>query len=381
MAEQNQQLIKELQDSCASTLAGLKRPRTAPSSSSPPSLADIRNDTLALLQLVSKEVTNLSLALKPPVAQEAVKGTVEKLVDLAGKIKFAGEQLPVEGVLVKRISWTLQESLESLIHILSTASSALLAASSPTSTAAEKKKTRDSLLIATKSFWTFVERADKLPRDELEATRGSWKDVLGLLDDCLEEMKEMGEQDDEEEEGSDPAVRDTEDGEEEEDEDGDEDDFGASRSYNHKERARVSATHHLLRLTRLLINRLFTRTSPSSLSTLSTSFPSLAASLSAPAFLSSAQRLIQQLSALGDDVAAALEPPQRDLAETVEELCEVADELADEVERAVEASQANEAQPGEGGKEKAEEAGKGEKDWLAMWRKQRDDARAKLAEI
>ncbi|GAA5917965.1 hypothetical protein JCM6882_001067 [Rhodosporidiobolus microsporus] len=385
MAEENKQLLSTLITTCASTLAGLKRPRTASSSSSPasseppPSLADIRNDTLALLHLVSKEVTNLSLALKPPVAQEAVKSTLDKLVDLVAKLRFAGEQLPVEGVLTKRISWTAQESLESLSHLLSAALASLTSSSSsPPAPAAAQKKSRDALLVATKSFWSFVERAERMPRDELEATRGSWKDVLGMLDDCLEEMKEMGEGEDEEGEGE------GEEGEAEEEPEGededDDDDFSSSssRPFTAEHRARITATYLLLRLTRLLINCLFTRTSPSSLSTFSSTSPSLAASFSAPAFLSSAQRLVQRLSALGDDVAAALEPPQRDLGETVEELCEVADELAGEIEAAVGVA-AEKGKEGEG--EKGEEARKAEREWLAMWRKQRDDARAKLDAI
>jgi hypothetical protein len=108
--ESNIALIDSLFTSATSSLSQLKKPSSSTSSSStdstpPPPLQDIRNDVQQLLQLLSKEITALSLALKPPTAHDALKQTLDKVVGLEAKLKFAGEQLPVggDGVLAKRI--------------------------------------------------------------------------------------------------------------------------------------------------------------------------------------------------------------------------------------------------------------------------------------
>lgn len=105
--ETNSALIATLTVSATTSLALLKKP--SPPSSSPssllPSLADIRNDVLSLLQLTAKEITALSLALKPPASHDALEQTLAKVQQLEAKLRFAGEQLPdlTQGVLAKRI--------------------------------------------------------------------------------------------------------------------------------------------------------------------------------------------------------------------------------------------------------------------------------------
>jgi hypothetical protein len=264
-------------------------------------------------------------------------------------------------------SWLLLDSFESLLSFLTSSLSVLSlpssASSSKTPSPADKKA-RDSLLSSAKAFWAVSERAEKLPRDEVEATRGSWKDVLGMLGDCLEEMKEMGDAADKGGANED---------EEEEEGERDEDDFsgGGGAAFTKEERERVNATYLLLRLTRLLINRLFTKTAPSSSSASSSSSTPIPG-FSTPLFLSTAQRAIQRLSALGDDVAASLEPPQSELGEAVEELCEVADELAEAIGGAVKEGEEGEA---------VEEEKRKEREWVKVWRTQRDQARQKLEAI
>ncbi|BGP11652.1 hypothetical protein JCM10049v2_007562 [Rhodotorula toruloides] len=341
------ELIRVLDESCTATLASLKRPNREPAalssaeSSSPPSLSDIRNDVLAHLQAISKEVTAISLALRPPVSQDALKGTLEKLVGVVGKLVYAAELLPRDGTLAKRINWTVQESLEAFQHFLSSISSTLTAPSS------SAKAARDELLRSAKTVWSVIDNAQGLPKDELEAERLGWKDVLGLLDDCLEEMKEMGEAEDAGAEGD----------EEEEEEEDDDEDFG-STPLTPAQRERITAAHLLLRLTRLLVNRLFTKTAP----------PSPSPAFTDPSFLASAHTLVSRVSEMGDDLAVALEPPQDELKEAVEDVLSVGEELAKCIEEAVD-------------ERGSEEVKKAETEWLGVWRKQRDTAKAKLDAI
>ncbi|GAA5997687.1 uncharacterized protein JCM10292_001026 [Rhodotorula paludigena] len=354
--EQVLQLVSTVEEAAATALASLKQPRPLPtsppssspstSSSAPPPLADVRSDFVAHLQTLNKEVTAISLALKPPVSLDAVKGTLDKLVPILDKLRFVFDCLPRDGsVLAKKITWSAQECIEAFQSYLASTASTL---SAPPASA---KKERDSQLIATKAVWAVVEKAAALPQDELDAERASWRDTLQLLDDCLDEIKELSQ---EVEQGAEEPGEE----EEDEDEDEDEDDFGSSRPLSAPERERATAAHLLLRLSRLLVNRLLTRTAP----------PSPPAALVAPAFLASAHPLISRLSALADDLAAALEPPQDELGEVADELGGVADELAAVIEKAV-----------NGADDEAVTAA--EKQWLAMWRKQRDTARAKLEAI
>lgn len=171
-----------------------------------------------------------------------------------------------------------------------------------------------------------------------------------MLDDCLEEMKDLeesiegGDDDKKEEEEEDtPAAE----GRTEQD---------ASARPASRQRQRVNATRHLLRLGRLLVHRLVTKTATSS--------PAFADS----AFLSQTRNLTSRMSALGDDLALELEPPQEGLVEAVDDLCQVEDELADLLEAAVTARGSDELRASEG-------------EWMATWRKQRTGVRSKLDAI
>lgn len=145
--------------------------------------------------------------------------------------------------------------------------------------------------------------------------------------------------------------------EEEEGEDDDDDDFG-STPLTPAQRGRITAAHLLLRLTRLLVNRLFTKTAP----------PNPSPAFTDPSFLASTHTLVSRVSEMGDDLAAALEPPQDELKEAVEEVLSVGEELAKCIEEAVD-------------ERGSEEVKKAETEWLGVWRKQRDTAKAKLDAI
>ncbi|EGU10870.1 Proteophosphoglycan 5 [Rhodotorula toruloides ATCC 204091] len=184
------ELIRVLDESCTATLASLKRPTREPAalssaeSSSPPSLSDIRNDVLAHLQAISKEVTAISLALRPPVSQDALKGTLEKLVGVVGKLVYAAELLPRDGTLAKRMNWTVQESLEAFQHFLSSISSTLAAPSS------SAKSARDELLRSAKTVWSVVDKAQEMG-DDLAAALEPPQDELK---EAVEEVLSVGEE-------------------------------------------------------------------------------------------------------------------------------------------------------------------------------------------
>lgn len=170
--------------------------------------------------------------------------------------------------------------------------------------------------------------------------RKSWESTLGMVDDCLEEVKEMEES----------SVEDDDEDDEEDSED-DEDDFRASHPLSTTQRARVASAYILLRLGRLLLNRLINSTSPTLTPSPSQS-PSLT-SFSNPSFLLSAQSLVSRLSATSDDFAASLEPPQDDVEEVVVEFVSVVKELSELIE---------------GGAKEMEEK------WQGMWRTQLEKA-------
>lgn len=362
---------------CSTSLSALSSPAPAASASTaaPPALTDIRNDLVSLLSLLGKEATALSLAFKPPISADAVEGTLEKLQALLVKLEFCLVSCaPRTGPLVKELryvvvslqcsgassltslllasfrpasfstpaslthSWIGAEAFESFQRLLE---STLTYHLSPTSSS-KTKDLRQQALNATGAVWEVVERGQGISVDELQAARKEWGGVLGLLDDCLEEVKEMLESGAEEEE--DP---------EEEEEDEDEDDFRTSHPLGAEELERVKAAHLLLRLGRLLLNRLINSTaSPSA---------SLPGS-SDPTFLPSAQGAVTRLSATADDFAASLEPPQEDMQDMVQEWVEVVKKLAEVVEKAA----------GEGSE------GEGERKWCKVWREQFEVAERKL---
>ncbi|GAA5886459.1 hypothetical protein JCM5296_001914 [Sporobolomyces johnsonii] len=368
------QALAPLQARITSILALLRAPQPSSSSSPaststppPPPIAAVRSDLIALLGLLSKESTNLTLALKPPVSGAAVLGTVDKVREALDKVGFLAEQCPREaGALAKQINWTTQESLESLSHLLSAAAQAL---SAPPASA---NSTREGVLRAAKAFWAACDRAAKeLPADELEAVRRGWRDTLGLLDDCLDEVAELaaggGDDDDEED-------------------DDDEDDDGLTTpsprpALTSQELARIDAARLLLRLSRLLLNRLLTTTTTTPSPPPPSPSPSSAnpAGLTTPAFLATSRPLVSQLSALADDLALALLPPQDGTAleEVSRALCGATDRLAGAMEEAA-ASSSDEREPtGEDERERERER---EGEWFKMWRVQRDAARKRLDE-
>lgn len=208
------------------------------------------------------------------------------------------------------------------------------------------KEMRDINLRLTGQVWEKAEQAKGMSGSELEACRKGWKSILGLVDDCLEEVKEMelskaGGEDDEEEE--------------DEDED-DEDDFRTSNPLSDVERERVGASYMLLRLGRLLLQRLITSTTP-----LDVDSP-----YALPSFLTTSQRLVKQLSASADDFSGELEPPQSDVQIQADEFVEGAEELSKAIEEVVGA---------------VEGTGSAEEKWQQMWREQISKARAKLRSI
>jgi hypothetical protein len=180
-----------------------------------------------------------------------------------------------------------------------------------------------------------------------------------MLDDCLEELKDLEETVDagSAAEGADDAPTGAPAADAVPESKGD-DGTAASPAppAMSKERQRISATRHLLRLGRLLVHRLVTRSTSTS-----TTFED-------PAFLDTIRQPISRLTALGDDIALELEPPQEGLSEIVEELCRVEDSIATELERAVESRGTPELKTSES-------------EWMKTWRKQRSGVRAKLDAI
>ncbi|GAA5982553.1 hypothetical protein JCM10908_006697 [Rhodotorula pacifica] len=350
------ELLAALTASTASAIANAKRPRTVDASSQAnplPTLTDIRNDLAVHAGSLAKEVTALTLALKPPVTVDAVAAGLEKLSAIIAKLAYVVELLVGNGALAKRLSWYTLDLLEAFQKFLPPATRAL---------EADAATSRDDVLRAAKTVWTVVDRSGTLPQNELEAERQSWRDAISMLDDCLEELKDLEETVDADEPQED-AGRDE-----------DVADPGAipGRRGNEaspaaagpeaaaapvsKERQRISAARHLLRLGRLLIHRLVTKSASAS-----TTFED-------PSFLAAVRVPVSRLCALGDDIALELEPPQDGLLDVVDELCKVEDLLADELERVVAGRSTVDLQTSEA-------------EWMQTWRKQRGGVRAKLDAI
>lgn len=203
----------------------------------------------------------------------------------------------------------------------------------------KEKEIRQGSLNLTGAVWDVVERSKTISENELQATRKEWQGVLGMVDDCLEEVKEMEESGDA-------------DAEEEDEEDEDEDDFRTSNPLSPTEKQRVSAAHFLLRLGRLLLNRLINSTAP----------PSPLPSFSSPTFLTQSSAVVKALSAASDDFALSLEPPQEDVEEVVKEFVAAVEELAETFEGAVKGNEAEEK-------------------WLKVWRSQLLTAADKLEKV
>ncbi|KAL8280792.1 hypothetical protein RQP46_006796 [Phenoliferia psychrophenolica] len=334
--------IKASSELCSSILSDLAAPPTptdAPPATTPaPSLADVRNDFVELTTFLGKEATALSLAFKPPISLAAVRGTLEKINALLLKLRFCLKCAPSSGALAKELNWTAQETVEAVQRLLDGSLAAYEAEGK------QAKELREVNLRLTAQVWEKAEHAKQLSEDELQATRRQWQNVLGLLDDCLEEVKEMedsspAEEKDEEEDAEEGGDSDSDDGS---------DDFRSSHPLSDSERARVTAAHMLLRIGRLLLQRLITSTAPK----LSAAAPGYGAST----FLATSSRLVQSLSAAADDLAEGLEPPQTDAGELAEAFGAIGKELSVAIEEAVEGADVKESE------------GK----WQAMWRIQVD---------
>lgn len=384
--------FRALSASTHNAVATAKRPRTSQVDAPHPAplLIDIRNDVVVLAGSLAKEVTALTLALKPPVSVDAVTAELDKLRGIISKLSYVVELLPAVGALPKRLrcvcplpqsvpvtpcrglrvvrwlgrtvlmtggnscSWYILDLLEAFQQFLPHATSAL-----DSGTAGS----RNDILRAAKTLWTVVDRSEALPKTELEAERQGWRDAITMLDDCLEELKDLEETVDAEgvpEGAADAAhpgavaarsrqARSRGEG-------GDVPATSQSTPTPSRERQRISASRHLLRLGRLLIHRLVTK------------------SVSAPttfgdaALLHAVRQPVSRLCALGDEIALELEPPQDGLSEAVNELCQVEDDLANELERVVAVLGSPDLQTSEA-------------EWLRTWRKQRSGARAKLDAI
>lgn len=109
------------------------------------------------------------------------------------------------------------------------------------------------------------------------------------------------------------------------DEEGDRDDFRPSHPLSDDEKARVAAAHMLLRLGKLLLNRLINSTAP----------PSTIPSFSDASTLSQVADLVGQMSESADEFALSLEPPQQDSAERVGEFEAICSRLSNSFGEAV----------------------------------------------
>lgn len=262
-------------------------------------------------------------------------------------------------------SWYILDVLETLQHFLPFASAAL----EPIPVGAEQR-TRNDVLRGAKTIWTVVDKAATLPTNELEADRQSWRDAITMLDDCLEEMKEMEEAIEEDKKAEAPAKTGEEPAEAPRIRD-QTDTAGVvppaapaetaagnppAQPESSPERQRISTTRHLLRLGRLLVHRLVTKTATPS------------AAFTDASFLTETGGLVSRLSALGDDLALELEPPQSGLADVLDQLCEVEDALANALDAAVNARGSDDLRTSEAA-------------WMETWRKQRSGVRAKFDAI
>jgi hypothetical protein len=107
--------FQQLSASTTKAVETIKRSRPANGSSSllPPAdlpqpitpLADIRHDVLVHAESLAKEVTALTLALKPPVTVEAVVAELDKLGGIVAKLSYVVELLPAVGAMTKRLRY------------------------------------------------------------------------------------------------------------------------------------------------------------------------------------------------------------------------------------------------------------------------------------
>lgn len=233
-----------------------------------------------------------------------------------------------------------------------------------------------------------IDRETKmLPENELQAVRTCWKEVVGLVSDCETELVEMTKTLDQNEE-------DEEEDEEEE----------VKQDLTESQLALVTPCRNLLKISRLLINRICSLTDssppPSSSSTTITS--SITKRFEQDeTLLSNLTTRIKRLSELADDLAGAIEDydeeeeqedEEGELKQVVEEIGSIGEEVSTMFEQAYREVVTSSVQ-GQGLKDEKEdeveerEQGKGEEelkrvtDWFEMWRKQRDDAKSKVLDV
>lgn len=212
-----------------------------------------------------------------------------------------------------------------------------------------------------------IETIEKdLPENELGAVRKSWKDVMGLLEDCETEIRELIRNEPEEKEGE---------GEEDREEEDDQDEEGEDGPMSERAKSIISSSSTILKLSRLLINRLLALTAP----TTKTNSPNtpLPAKFDSVPFLSNLTKLIKRFSEKADDLAGVLEEVEDGVEgeeailvatkNEVEEIVDIGEDVAREIEEALE------------GDEDVERRGKVE-GWFKVWRLQRDQAKKKLLE-
>ncbi|GAA5944780.1 uncharacterized protein JCM15063_001659 [Sporobolomyces koalae] len=313
----------------SSTLASLRTPPAAPSSTSDeprPTTSTIRSDLVSILSLVSQQTTNLTLALKPPADETAAFATLDKVRELVTKLRFLAELLSATGVeeqgeLARRLRWSLIESLESLSSFLSTAQPFL---PSPTTENPTSTPNRNHLLSSHKTLWQVVDKIkSELPETELAAVRTSWQDTINLLQDCEQELHDLSlEAQDEEEEGPAQEV--------------------------------VQGCATLLKLSRGLVKRLLTLTATPPLATTPTRAERLPRQFDEVEWLASLTRLVKQLSEKADDLAVEVDEVERDL---VEQLNRVGDEIVEMLRTAFEDRSDTQLEQ-----------------WFDLWRVQRDKA-------
>ena len=171
---------------------------------------DVVDEIVNLLKLISKEVTALSLALAPPkVAFPAVKAQCEKLADLVGKLVYATN-------LIQERSHSTADRLHapsrshpssSTTPLLSkawrTAATTVIDSLADLAKHARDLRSAAGPLIADKAahritlsltgiVWQNIDNAIKTgPRSEFEAFSQFWALSLGIIDDALDEVKEL----------------------------------------------------------------------------------------------------------------------------------------------------------------------------------------------
>jgi len=106
LASTSQELLPLLLSSITSSLTSLRSP-SPPSPSQTedaPSTLSIRSDFLSILSILSKQSTNLTLALKPPPDEKSTFATLDKVREGTEKLRFLVElEKGRKGELDKRI--------------------------------------------------------------------------------------------------------------------------------------------------------------------------------------------------------------------------------------------------------------------------------------